>query len=333
MKEVYPGIFKITEKGSMGVIKPSENIYVIGGPDALMFDAGYGNKKIIAYVVKQIKEITELYKLQGKKFKISRILPSHAHPDHFSGAKRLRKALGAKIILSKKTARIIKNRRSFKVFFEPDRDNILSKGSFSRKIKDNLQGKLWRSFYYKTYGLDFITDPDEFIEEGDILFINEEAWKIIASPGHSPDHISLYNEKYGILFSGDNILRTITTWLGPPHCNIDDYIKSVKKIQNLPNLKLIFPSHGSPIDNPKERIQEILAHREERTRQVLELVNENPLTGISPSGIVNKLYPDEGLIMQNTARGWIVLTLQLLEEKNLIRREVGRKKIKFFPIK
>ena len=42
MKEVYPGIFLIKEKGTFGAIKPPENIYVLAGPDGIIYDAGYG---------------------------------------------------------------------------------------------------------------------------------------------------------------------------------------------------------------------------------------------------------------------------------------------------
>ena len=40
MKEIYPDIYSITEKGSYGVFKPPENIYLLAGKDGLIFDAG-----------------------------------------------------------------------------------------------------------------------------------------------------------------------------------------------------------------------------------------------------------------------------------------------------
>ena len=55
MKEVYPGIFIIREKGAYGTIKPAENIYILAGNDGLIYDAGYGKKKTIKYVMPKIK--------------------------------------------------------------------------------------------------------------------------------------------------------------------------------------------------------------------------------------------------------------------------------------
>ncbi|MHA1437786.1 MAG: MBL fold metallo-hydrolase [Promethearchaeota archaeon] len=334
MKEVFPGIFVIKERGAFGVIKPPENIYILAGNDSLIYDAGYGNKKTIKYVLNEIKKIKQFYLSQNKKFKLTYILPSHFHPDHSAGLKLLQKYLKLKIITTRKTFEIIKNKHNFRKYFEPDiQEDLLSIRNLKRRIGDKIQKILWRFFYKKAYGLSFINHSNKIINEDSDILINGEIWRVFPTPGHASDHISLYNREKGVLFSGDNVLRSITTWLGPPDSNIEDYIKSIKYIQKLPNLKLILPAHGSPIENPYERLSEILEHRKERMQQVIDLVNENAETGISPSGIVNKLYPNESSIMRNTARGWIVLTLKLLEKRNQIKRVIGKKKIKFYPVK
>ncbi len=332
MKEVYPGIFQIEEKGAYGVVKPPENVFVFAGANGLIYDAGYGDKKSIKYIVKEIKKIGDLYKSQNKDFKITRVLPSHAHPDHISGSVRLKKILGVKIILTQKMANTYNGKKNFIKFFEPNREkDMLSVDTILRKFKDWVQHHLWRTFYYQLYGIKFIKQPDEIIEEKSQISINNEVWNIFPSPGHSPDHISLYNEEKGILFSGDNILRSVTTWLGPPHCDINDYVKSVEYIQKLPKLDLVIAAHGSPITNPKERIAEILKHRKERAQRVLDLVNSHAERGISPSEIVKEIYPGQSAIMQNTGRGWVCLTLKMFEQQGLVRREKTKKVFLFFP--
>ena len=81
-----------------------------------------------------------------------------------------------------------------------------------------------------------------------------------------------------------------------------------------------------------KRITEILRHREERTQQILDLVKDNYNDGISPSGIIHSLYPNANKIMFRVARGWVCLTLKMLEVKNIIKREVRKKHILFFPV-
>jgi glyoxylase-like metal-dependent hydrolase (beta-lactamase superfamily II) len=333
MKEVYPGIFSIREKGKLGVIKPPENVYILAGKNGLIFDAGYGNIWTIKHLLKEFKKIKKFYRKKNKIFNITRVLPSHVHPDHFSGLKRLRKYLGVQIILTKKMAQIIKDRKSFFQYYEsadPLKEEYQVK-TMRNLLIGYLQKTLSHLFFKLIYGLSFIKHPNIIIQDKTKININGEQWDIFPSPGHSPDHISLYNEDNGVLFSGDNILRTITTWLGPPNSDIDQYINSIKKIQNLPNLKLILPAHGSPIKDPKNRIKEILSHRNERTDQVFKLIQEHPKEGITPNEIIKALYPQDGKFKQGVARGWCSLTLNMLSSQNHVYYVKKDKEIRFYP--
>lgn len=338
MKEVYPGIFSIREGGGLsGVIKPPENVYILAGSDGLIYDAGYGTKKAVKALIKEIGKIKNSYEEQGKEFKLTRVIPSHSHPDHFSGLKKLREKLDLKIVLTKELAETIKNEVNFSQSFEESSEDYFQIKKKRKKGNDGLgikiRRKVYHWFYHLGYGVSYIDDPEEIIDQNSEITINgSEQWKVFPSPGHAIDHISLYNEKKGILFSGDNILQHITTWLGPPTCNVEDYVKSIKTIQNLPNLNLILPAHGIPIENPSERIAEILKHRQERADQVMNLVTENQNSGITPTKIIHELYPNERRFMHGLARGWVCLTLKMLEEQGLIKKTPGKKEYKFHPI-
>jgi glyoxylase-like metal-dependent hydrolase (beta-lactamase superfamily II) len=334
MKEVYPGIFLINEKGSFGHIKPSVNIFIFAGEDGLIFDAGFGNQRAIKLFKEEFNKIKALYESQGRKFNITRIIPSHCHPDHFSGLKKIREELGVKIVLTEKMANTIADKKSFMKSFKADSysDYLLLKKSSKSRIRDFIQRIFTRFLYTRIYGLAYVDNPDEIIENTTEISINGEKWKTFPSTGHAIDHISLYNEDKGILLGGDNVLKSITTWLGPPNSNIEVYMNTVKYLQKLPNLNLILPAHGDLITNPKERIKEILEHRESRSEQVFEIVRNNLDRGVSPDDIIDKLYTHENGMLKEIARGWICLTLKMLEDQRLIRREESDKAIKFFPI-
>ena len=138
-------------------------------------------------------------------------------------------------------------------------------------------------------------------------------------------------KKKGVLFAGDNILRRITTWLGPPDSNLDDYIRTLEAFSRLPHLKIILSSHGGPITNPQERIKEVLKHRRRRTNQVKTIVDNNREIGVSPDEIIKELYPNAKLMKHELVRGWVVLTLRYLEEHGEIRSVSEKKVLKFFP--
>ncbi len=332
MKEVYPGIFCIIEKGALRNLKPPENIYIFAGEDGLICDAGYGNKKTVKKLVADIKRIEELYKKQDKPFHLTRVFISHSHPDHFSGLKLLRKHLGVQVVVTKKTAAIIKNKKSFiRSHHASSKDLMKVNSSFFSRLWGGIHG-IFRWFFYKPLvGLTFCKNPDIVIEENSKISINGETWTIFPTPGHASDHVSLYNEKKGVLFAGDNILRRVTTWLGPPDSNMNDYIQTIELLSRLPNLKVIFSAHGGPITNPKERIQEVLKHRLRRTEQVKNIVQKRGTQGITPDKIIKELYPKAKMMKYELARGWVVLTLRHLEELDQIRSVSGKKWIKFFP--
>ncbi len=333
MKEISHGIFIIKEKGVIKLRKPPVNIYVIAGDgDGLIFDAGYGDKKTIKYVIKEIEEIESLYNSQNKEFKLTRILPSHTHPDHISGLYKLRKKLGLKVILTKDMATIIKNKKAYRSTRQADLldDLFLVKKFWNRaitKIKDYFH---WVFFKF-AFGIKFLDSPDEFIEEDTEILINNEIWNVIPSPGHAKDHISLYNKERGILLSGDNIIKSLTTWIGPPGSDIGSYLDSLDVIKNLPNFKLVLPAHGRSIKNPIRRVEEIITHRKERTKQVIGIVSKYPERGITPTELIDELYPQGAKIIQRIGRGWVCLTLKLLEQKNLVTHVKEKKKIKFYP--
>ncbi|MBY9021445.1 MAG: MBL fold metallo-hydrolase [Candidatus Lokiarchaeota archaeon] len=334
MEEVYPGIFLIKQKSYFKRIKPPENIYIIAGPDGIVYDAGYGNRKSVRFFIKELNEIKQIYQENKRSFEITRIIVSHGHPDHISGLKRIREALGVKILLTEKTAEIIRNKKNFKKSFKVDsyKDYFMVQRGYRYKIWNFVRNLLSNLFIKQIYGLSFIADPDEIITENSEISINSEKWRIFHSPGHAIDHISLYNEEKGILLSGDNIFNSMTTWLGPPYSSVEGYTESINVIQKLINLKVILAAHGSLIANPRERLGEILTHRKERTQQVLNIIKNTSENGIGPNEIIRRLYPEGKRMQFELARGWVCLTIKMLENKKLINRYEDKKRIKFYPL-
>ncbi len=319
MVEVEPGIFMYREKGGLSAIKPEVNLYVIAGSEGLIFDAGYGTAKVVRGMVRDVAALREKYNRAGRHFKITRVMPSHSHPDHFSGLKRLSRHLGCRIVLTRKMAETLRTKEAYYLNYKTDpvTDYFIAANSFGM-FRERLRNRFFRLINDKIYGLEFVDNADEIIPDESNIMINGENWKVFSSPGHAADHISLYNERKGILFAGDNILRTVTTWLGPPDSDLEAYMNSLRHIACLPRLRIILSAHGSPIRNPRERIAEILKYREKRTSEVYNLVKDRDGRGISAGEIVSRLYADDGRFKKEIARGWVVLTLKYLESKGLV---------------
>jgi glyoxylase-like metal-dependent hydrolase (beta-lactamase superfamily II) len=268
-----------------------------------------------------------------KKFNITRIIVSHAHFDHFSGLNRIGNALGLKIILTKDIARKIRDELSYHKSYQIDdyKDNLKLKKNVIRRIWTIIRNIGENIVYKWIFGLTYINKPDKIIDSNSKIMINGERWRIFKSPGHSPEHISLYNKQKGILFSGDNVLKMRSTWLGPPESNIDEYLKSIRKYQNLPNLELILPAHGDIITMPKKILAAIIERMKEREDQLLSAIKRHSDIGLSPKDLIKIIYPNGIKFTKIIARDWIVITLKSMETKGLIERRIINRKLLFFP--
>jgi glyoxylase-like metal-dependent hydrolase (beta-lactamase superfamily II) len=109
------------------------------------------------------------------------------------------------------------------------------------------------SHYDHIGGNKYFTENTIVNKNQDSIKINPFLFKVIKTPGHTPDSICLYEKKLGYLFSGD------TLYLGPIYLqmtesNISDYKKSINKLLRL-NIKKIFAAHNEfyfPVSYLKE---------------------------------------------------------------------------------
>ncbi|WMI81544.1 MBL fold metallo-hydrolase [Anaerotignum sp. MB30-C6] len=115
-----------------------------------------------------------------------------------------------------------------------------------------------------------------YVEEGQVLYYGGYELEVVATPGHTPGHMCLYDRKKKIMFGGDHILGTIT----PNICielscenPLQDYLNSLKKVEKL-DVKLLLTSHGTPIEDMYGRIKELIGHHEERLAEVVQILGD-----------------------------------------------------------
>ncbi|MDA1061881.1 MAG: MBL fold metallo-hydrolase [Chloroflexi bacterium] len=90
--------------------------------------------------------------------------------------------------------------------------------------------------------------------------------QVIATPGHSIDSLCYYLEDEGVLFTGDTLLGSSTTTVW----DLGDFRRSLDRLLELPNLQVICPGHGKIVNDPRERLQMYVNHRNGREQQILQ---------------------------------------------------------------
>ena len=85
----------------------------------------------------------------------------------------------------------------------------------------------------------------------------------LATPGHAADHLCFVAD--GVCFTGDLILGEGSTIVGPREMggSLSDYMASLRRLEGL-DLTILYPGHGPEITDPRAKIAEYIAHRQER---------------------------------------------------------------------
>jgi len=331
MKEVYPGIFQITVRGFLARLRPEVNVFVITGPDGMVFDAAYGTRGVGKFLVSEIEKIEQLCRDRGEECRITRVMTSHGHGDHYSGMKYLRKKLDLKILVSEKTARSIGSMKKYRESFERhDPGQWYSGHGFFYKVACWWGERFVRSFFHLLYGHNSISDPDAIFTGNTILSINGKTWQAIPAPGHSFDHIHLYNRDEGLLFAGDNVLRGVPPWLGPPESDLKEYLSTLNSILDLPGLEMLFCGHGSPVSGPYERVRRLLRYRLDRIEDLYDIISGKGSEGVTFNEIADFVYMNESGFKKNLGRGWIAVTLRHLEREGRIACKGQGRKVRLY---
>uniref|UniRef100_A0A0R3RTA3 Lactamase_B domain-containing protein n=1 Tax=Elaeophora elaphi TaxID=1147741 RepID=A0A0R3RTA3_9BILA len=109
--------------------------------------------------------------------------------------------------------------------------------------------------------------------------------KCIATPGHTSDHVCLYFEEEGSLFSGDCILGGSSSIFE----DLYDYMHSLETLSKL-NITRIYPGHGAVIERGLEKINEYIAHRKKREDEILKILeNKAPASSMQITNLIYKI--------------------------------------------
>lgn len=131
--------------------------------------------------------------------------------------------------------------------------------------------------------------PDRVPRDGDRLQLGNVTLRVIHTPGHASNHCCFLLEEERMLFTGDHIMQGSTVVINPPDGDMAVYLASLRKVRD-PEIEWLAPGHGFLMDQPVQRIDRLLAHRQAREDKVLDCLQR---TGpISAYDLVSIVYDD-----------------------------------------
>jgi glyoxylase-like metal-dependent hydrolase (beta-lactamase superfamily II) len=171
----------------------------------------------------------------GKR-EVSHILVTHTHGDHSPLARKLARATGAPILAEGP--------------HRPARELHIGE-------QNPLEAAADRDF-----------EPDILLKAGDM--VAGDGWKIeaIFTPGHTANHMAFALSGSEFLFSGDHVMAWATSIVAPPDGAMAEYMASLDRMLTRPETTY-FPGHGGRLDNAREFVRALKAHRRMRERAIL----------------------------------------------------------------
>lgn len=156
-----------------------------------------------------------------------------------------------------------------------------------------------------------------------VVRIGDRAWRCIDGYGHCPEHIALFDERDGLLISGDMLLPSISTNvsvvdLEPEGDSLGLFLASIERMKALPADTLALPSHGFPFTGIHARIDELKAHHEARLDEVMKACSEKPSSAADMLPVLFKRQLD--LHQTTFAMGEAVAHLNYLWHRGVLRR-------------
>jgi glyoxylase-like metal-dependent hydrolase (beta-lactamase superfamily II) len=181
---IAPNVYRIPTVGSASV-----NSYALVDDDGSVTLVDCGLRRAPAKIVAGLAAI-------GKRpADVQRIVLTHAHPDHAGGAADMVRRTGASLAVHGDDA----------AYLEAGRPPASDRGTLGGRVMARVGG----SFPPAVAG--------ERLVDGQIL---EGGLRIVATPGHSPGHISLLHQPTGTLITGDAIFNVLGLRYSPkPLCS------------------------------------------------------------------------------------------------------------------
>ncbi len=206
------------------------------------------------------------------------VVVTHSHPDHFGGAMRLRHETGADIV----------THESFRTIFDTsDSDDHEDSEALDVNSPDDRAAAMERYFAkpspwggrragpspefrerMRTAGWMFATPrPTQPLVDGQMIKLARREWIAMHTPGHTYDHLCLFDPEFGVMLTGDHVLPTITPHISGLTPNTDPlalFFESLHRMNRVDGVTVALPAHGHPFSDLGGRAEHIIEHHEDR---------------------------------------------------------------------
>lgn len=174
---------------------------------------------------------------------------------------------------------------------------------------------------YAHHAAHFAHDRD--LHDGDRLRFGEIEFAVIDAPGHMVDHVVFVLENEAALFTGDVVVGSGTVVIAPPRGDMRAYQRTLAHLRDTyGDARALYGGHGAEVTDVRDKLDEYIAHRESRERELLTSLALRPqtipeLTATIYAAVDERVWPA-------AARQLLAYLLALEREGRVVANDAGR---------
>ncbi len=164
---------------------------------------------------------------------------------------------------------------------------------------------------------------DRALRDDERLTFGDAAITVLHAPGHAPDHLVFVLDQERALFTGDVVAGTGFMVIAPPHGEMRTYQATLRRLrERYGDATSLYGGHGPEVRDVRAKLDDYIAHREARERQILEALAAGPST--IPE-LVARIYAETPRNLWPAAARQVLAYLIALEREGRVRDEpLGR---------
>ncbi|XVV10192.1 MBL fold metallo-hydrolase [Actinoplanes sp. CA-131856] len=195
------------------------------------------------------------------------VVATHAHPDHYGLAPRIRESTGAWIGAHPG------ERSQIRVDEAERRERVAAIGHWLRDC--GVPAGTMADLHEELTRLDAVlpsAEPDIMLADGAAVPGTKGRLITVHTPGHTPGSVCFHETERDLLLTGDHVLPKVTPNVakrpGSESDPLRDFLSSLDRLRHLPETVTVLPGHEWPFDRLTDRLDTISAHHSARLAEI-----------------------------------------------------------------